>query len=158
MLFLSMAIGKVAFAGPSAGTTATTLVLPISEKIDAAVSAAVTVNLSMPDVAQGASSYAITPTTGSPEFTISGEPGATLTLGVPSTIQLLGTKNSANVMNIGSVALVTASAPSTPTTTVTLDGTTGTASMYLIGTRESITSTYANDTYTGTVTVTISYQ
>lgn len=158
LVVLSMIAASTSFASPSAGTTQTTLVLNLSERVDAALSASIQSNFSLPEVAQGAPSYSITSTTGAAEFQITGEPGYTVTASVPSTIQLTGTYNGSDTMNINNVALTTASAPTTPATTVTLDGTTGTASMYVIGTRETITSTYPRDIYTGTVTVQLAYQ
>src|SRR3954451_6595922 len=149
----SLIVSSVSFAGPSAGTTSTTLTLNLSERIDAALSAAIQSNFSLPEVAQGAPSYTIDSTHGAAEFRITGEPGYTVTASVPSTIQLLGTKSTSHVMNINTVSTTAASAPSTPASSITLDGTTGTASMYVVGTREAIGSTYPNDTYTGSVTV-----
>jgi hypothetical protein len=154
----ALAISGQAFAGPSAGTTSTSLVLTLSERVDAALSASIESNFSLPEVAQGAPAYSITSTTGAAEFLITGEPGYTVTMSVPSTVQLTGTYNGNDIMNITGVATATAASPTVPATSITLDGTTGTASAWIIGTRETITSTYPRDIYAGTVTVSLAYQ
>lgn len=157
-MLVGLSVSFRSLAGPAAGTTSQGLALSVSERIDAAIRASLIRSFSLPEVAQGAPAYSLDNVTGgAAEFSVSGEPDYTFTASVPNVVLLNGTTyNNSSQLAVSSIATADVNAPTTPASIFTFDDT-GAATLLVLGSRQSIPSTFSPDFYTGTVTVTVAY-
>ncbi len=124
-----------------------------SQRVLAALTMTSDRDMSFADVAQGASAFTVNPSdAASAEFIAIGEPSHAVTVTFPDTYTLTGTDGTTTLV----LASTTSDVGLSGATTNSLDNT-GHLTFHIGATRPAIASNMVNQTYTGTITTSITY-
>jgi hypothetical protein len=141
------------YAVPAGNSTANASA-NVSQRVLAALTMTSDRDMSFADVSQGASAFTVNPSdAASAEFVATGEPDHAVTITFPDTYTLTGTTDATKTLVLAST---TSDVGLSGATTNTL-GDDGHITFHIGATRPAIASNTVNQTYTGTITATITY-